>query len=310
MKTLRFIGMALFAIFMCANFVTCSNEEVEPNSSEKVTVNFDLTGHFLDIENTPLGRATGNNFYGIQVYTITNTGNKIPYAFGTLSSLEDVTIDLIKSQKYKFEVTVVIDGADSFTPAGDFTWSSVKDEYMGKFTYSTSLKIKPNETSSYAYLPFDRYYGVLEEYLPTENGTVTIDTKRVSYGIKFIAENLYNGCLTVKYSYYPYLEIPVDLTSDNPSHEQVLTFSGLLENVYNFYDSHTDEISFTLTWKLNADDPGTSLGTYNVTVKPNVKSTVKINVNSIGTSSNGITINTDETDMIEEEYTLENGELS
>jgi len=307
MKTLRMFGMVLMAVLMCVNFAACSSEEAEPNFSEKVTVNFDFTGHLLDIQDTPLGRAASDDLYGIQVYTITNTGDKLPYAYGCFTSLENVTLDLIKSQKYKFEATVIIEGYENASLAGDFSWNDFKDEVMGKFTYKTTTKIEPGSIGSYANLPYDRYYGILEEYSPTENGTVTIDTKRMSYGIKFIAENMNNGYLTIAYDYGA--NKTVNLTTDAPTHEQIYTIYATLSNVYKFYDTYSTTISATITWKQNDDDTGTPLGTFSITIKPNVKSVVKINVSSIGTTSNGITILTEETDMIEEEYTIENGEL-
>lgn len=310
MKTLRLIGIALFAVLMCVNFASCSSENDVPQSDEKVTVNFKYTGHILDIQNSPLGRAAGDDLYAIQVYTITNTGDKVPYAFGAFASLEDVTIELIKSQKYKFETTVVIDGYDKFDLDGDFFWSEVKNEYLDKFTYKSNLKIYPEQTESYTDLPFDRYYGVLEEYSPTEDGIVIIDTKRMSYGIKFVAEQMNNGYLTVKYDYAYLVSETVNLTIDQPEYEKIYTFEGLLSNVYKFYDTHEGGINFTVIWKQNDDDEGTSLGTYTVKIKPNVKSTVKINVNSIGTTPNGITINVDNSKMNEEEFTLEDGVLS
>ena len=41
MKTLRLIGMALMAVLMCVNFVSCSNEELtpdDPNQEKYITV--------------------------------------------------------------------------------------------------------------------------------------------------------------------------------------------------------------------------------------------------------------------------------
>jgi hypothetical protein len=37
MKTLRMIGMALFAVLMCVNFASCSSEEVVPEEPKPLT---------------------------------------------------------------------------------------------------------------------------------------------------------------------------------------------------------------------------------------------------------------------------------
>ena len=50
MKTLRFIGMALFAVLMCVNFTSCSNDQNTPTTEEQefYTVQIGMGGE-LDI---------------------------------------------------------------------------------------------------------------------------------------------------------------------------------------------------------------------------------------------------------------------
>ena len=67
MKTLRMIGMALFAVLMCVNFAACSNEENEvPQERKEIMVSLGFGGDF-EISESPLSRATSNDLYFIQV---------------------------------------------------------------------------------------------------------------------------------------------------------------------------------------------------------------------------------------------------
>ena len=69
MKTLRFFGMALFAVLMCVNLASCSSDDIEPNESQKgkeVVVSLGFSGDF-EISESPLSRATSNDLYIVDV---------------------------------------------------------------------------------------------------------------------------------------------------------------------------------------------------------------------------------------------------
>ena len=75
MKTLRFLGTALIATFIC---VACSNEEIVPEEQEAkyVTVDLGVAGEYLKVSESPLDTRTSTttDTYGINVYTVTASG--------------------------------------------------------------------------------------------------------------------------------------------------------------------------------------------------------------------------------------------
>ena len=106
MKTLRMFGMVLFAVLMCVNFASCSNEEItpdNPNQEKYITVGLDCVGEYLEIKDSPLSRA-GGDAYEIQVYTV----GEGAYAHGKFSSLDGLTIKLFKHKKYRFKIAVTV----------------------------------------------------------------------------------------------------------------------------------------------------------------------------------------------------------
>ena len=200
MKTFRLIEMALLAVVMCVNFTSCSNEEVvsdEPTQDKYITVGLGCVRENIDITDSPLSRAaaTTNDLYGIQVYTIEEgiEGEQaIPYAYGIFNTLDNVTVKLLSQKTYKFRISVVIDG---YSRMIGFSHGGIgADMSMGQFFYSTGTYLMLTSTRSYN---VESFYGELDNYTPVENENVTIETKRVSYGAKYIAENLSEGCIDI-----------------------------------------------------------------------------------------------------------------
>ena len=122
MKSLRLFAMAMMTVMMCMNFASCSNEDVlaseDPKEPKYVTVGLGCTGEFLEFSESQMGRAATDELYGIEVYTLTENGTDSYgnptyqsncYAYGMFTSLDDVKIKLLEDQKYRFEVSIVID---------------------------------------------------------------------------------------------------------------------------------------------------------------------------------------------------------
>ena len=315
MKTLRMIGMALFAVLMCVNFVSCNNEEVtsdEPNQEKYITVGLQCVGEYLDITESPLSRSTGNYTYSFHVYS----GNSL-YAKGEFQSLEGVTIKLQQDEKYTFKVGIIVD---------HISYAN------GVFNYSVApngLNAGIFSNHGTDYLTSESFYGELEDYTPEEGGNVTIDTKRVSYAAKFIAENLTEGTLNIDITFgYSLLSstVNVSLTPDIPENDKIYSFYDYYNAWKGIYtqigtDSETGEPTYgykdysckkplTISWKK---DDGTVIpfGTYGVTFKRNVRTTIRINVAELPSVSNGITVTREDTSISddENEYEISGGEI-
>ncbi len=311
MRTFRLIGMALLAVVMCVNFTSCSNEEVvsdEPTQDKYITVGLGCVRENIDITDSPLSRAatTTNDLYGIQIYTI-EEGKATPYAYGVFNTLDNVTVKLLLQKTYKFFISVVIDGCVpdfNFLVMGDGGYNGA-----GQFAYSTSSYL---DTSFIGYSNgpgwrFERFYGILDNYTPVENENVIIEAKRVSYGTKYIAENLSEGCIDIDVANREKSLYKVNLTTTNYENDNIYTFSNIFTAYKN--NDYSAEKDLTITWKKDNGEV-VPLGTYTVTFKRNIKTTIRIKAGDLSIN-NGITVTKEDTPFSddENEYIIEGGEV-
>ena len=319
MKTFRFLGIAIAALFMTVNFTSCNNEGITPEDQEEKYIEVDLgcTGEILDIENSPLAMTKANSadVYHIKVFTLEQmsggTGGEsyvqsTPYANGHFStSLNGVTIRLLEGKSYKFVVTIVINEdimVDQYT-SREFTYSTTHDPAFSVPVYK------------------EGYYGELASYTPVEGSSVLIDTKRVSYGAKFEALNLTEGKLEISVapSYYGGNLYSVELTPMLPISDKIYSFSDNYsawagnKNTNGDYDpmqNYSATKKLTVSW-TKADGSVVPLGTFSVTFERNVKTTVKIKAEEAG-SSNGITVVKENVPMVDDdkEYQISGGTVT
>ncbi len=317
MKAFRLIGMALVAMCLCMNFVSCSNEDVvapeDPQEEKYVTVGLGCTGEFLEFSESAMGRAATDELYGIQVYALTERGthddgsiyyNKTPYAYGLFSSLDNVKIRLLQGQKYKFEVSVAI---DPFKTSNEiYPWFHLTENgyLLGtEFTYSSSKEIYTRHVWSnvdYDQYNHDRYYGELNAYEPEANKNVSINTKRVVYGVKYETLGLKpNESITVEVNKYESNLYNINLNTE--PYESIYTFSNI-DYAWAEYSGnrYTSEKQLTINWN-KADGSIVPMGTYTVTFKRNVKTTIRIHAEDLNLE-NGIKVYKEETPMADDEY--------
>ncbi len=210
--------LAMFAFTGCSK--GGGEDEIPEPQPETYLVSFSFAGD-IDVSQEPLSRGTAtNDLYGINVYFGTTSPTTL-YAHGLFDNLEDMTIPLIVGNKYKFECTLVRDGKTKL-----YYGTAFGKSYLGYcFPFHTGTNSSPvptilkNEfilgsdtelvgigsgtshmagttpsTSNYVDMPnTDRYYGVLTDYTPTENGQVVIDLKRTVFGVKTIYKGIHEG---------------------------------------------------------------------------------------------------------------------
>ena len=323
MKSLRLVGMAMMAVMMCMNFASCSNEGVlaseDPKEPKYVTVGLGCTGEFLEFSESQMGRAATDELYGIKVYTLTENGTdsygnptyqSSNYAYGMFTSLDNVKIKLLEEQKYRFEVSIVIDPFKKYDSSnlGWFGYSYSYDSYFNQhgteFVYSSSNVL--SLTSIYESLEqynHDRYYGELDVYTPEQNESVEIHTKRVAYGVKFEATGLGDGdTFLVEVKRAGNSSVLYDIEFGAENYESIYTFywiddvwrgrwnSSTEEYVNYYYDKH-----LTIYWK-KADGTIVPMGTYTVTFKRNVMTTIRIKAENLDLD-NGILVYKEEVSM-------------
>ena len=318
MKTVRMIGLALFAILLCVNFSSCSsNDDVEPDAPQKpkeYIVSLGFTGE-ISISESPLSRASGNDLYGIQVYSCPNVDGATTYtkyAYGLFDDTSEMTIKLLEGYKYKFIATMVADGKNKISHATE------TDIYLAPFKINGSTSEYTKITNSFKITNieyfygldsgstgsqlghaagFERYYGSCD-YIVDDSKSVSIDMKKAVFGAKFIAEGLTEGVLTVKM----YRTRDILITHPEASYENIFTFDKLSST-----DNYSEKINTVISW-TKTDGVVVPLGTHDITFKRNVLTTVTIKVADV-TTENGIGFELETTEMGTEDITIENGEI-
>ena len=320
----------LFPLFLALLVLSsCSKDEIA-NSSEKdakvFTVSLGFSGEITSITSSPLNasapsvtlrsaNATTVDLYGIQVYaTPTSGGSETPYAYGLFDNLDSMKIKLMDGYKYRFECGMVPDGknvlsggyGNSFNaPFRTSNDNGSATEYtLSTFKYSNSKSMTGlnsghvfNGTASLSWARpgMDRYYGTYSDYVPNEGGSVSINMKRMVFGVTVVAEGLTNGKLQIQISGAPQMEFAAPTTS---SSNNIFTFANVGSPFASgTTDDYFEDIPVTFTW-VKSDGvpvPIATNQTIRFTRNKLTTITVKIQDNNL---NNGIGIILENTNMV------------
>ena len=331
MKLFSNLWASIAMLSMLSLATSCENsnapsEQPTPTEPEYVTVSLGLNVE-LDYEYEPLTRAEENNdLYGIQVYSTpipaTENAKWTKYAYGLFDTTDNLTIKLVRGYEYKFVALMVRDGKDTIDslPNGE-----------GNISYMTPFKHFYDETSGNTevrgtslselfiysnsgmmlewyreHLVAELYYGELEGYIPGDNESkATIELKRTSFGVKYIAKGDFaeNGTLEILMNAAPQLNLN-------------LAESNEVSEIYSFRDvraawldeNYTETASVTLRIAYS-DGTSAPLGTHNITFKRNMTTVVNVDLSVGGENGVGFVI-TEEGEMPEgDEITIKDGEI-
>ena len=347
MKTLRLIGMALFAILLSVNFTACSNNDeiiVNDDEQETYTVKLGLGGEILNIKDEPLSRATSDDLYGIQVYSTPNkelgtgaTPTWTKYAYGLFDNPESISINLLKGYKYKFVATMIVNAKNviqsittednqtayktPFSHAGaedgptvlNNTFSYTSNSYMSRIDNGSANVVGHDKIFKRS--KTNRFYGELTNFIPSSNNTASIPMKRVSFGASFVAINSIAKSGTLEIQMEDAQNLEIDFTAgllDDFWVKDIFTFSDVAAAYAK--DDYTEIIPVTINW--HREDGGTvPLGTHDITYKRNRNTIVTILIKKGGADSElGFAVDESETtdinNMTEDgNTTIEDGEI-
>lgn len=180
----------------------------DPEEGKVYEVSLALDGDFF-VFDEPMTRAadSGDDIYGINVYydkEKDGVTNDI-YAWGLFDSRSSMRIQLLGGYKYKFVCDMIPNSKNllSMSNTGGFgepfgttkTRANLNNSFVvGNTTALTSLGsgsiLRVNATAATTYAPITRYYGVLDNYSPTEGGTATINLKRYNFGAAFVINGM------------------------------------------------------------------------------------------------------------------------
>ena len=331
MKKVTLFKSAILALLVCVGIAACDkNSDVVPDEPETYTVNLGWAGEILDVSYEPMTRATTDDLYGIQVYSLPKSASSstdwAPYAYGLFDDPSNITITLASGYKYRFVATMVRDGKNRikkyndgytvpFSVAGGGNLNSDNKFYYDGIkeihNINTGHAILTNGDGNVCFIPnIERFYGELTNYIPSEsNNNAKIDMKRTSFGAKFIA----GGKLAVDGK----LEIQIDRA---PKMELALTDGAdEISDIFSFHDidaawannNYTEDIAVNFKW-IRADGTEAPLGTHTITFKRNVTTVVKVNIDKDGNDESlGIEIDESETGTMPDgdEVIITNGQM-
>ena len=196
-------------------FVSCSKDDTNKfEEQDSYEISLALGGEMVDVSEIPLAKSEeAKKYYGINVLCMKTDGSEseyAPYACGVFDNIADMKISLLDGYKYKFECTSLIEREDrlyirsstnSFIQQSPFSEYSL--EYLNKFISNyvnlplTIMPLMVQGTVSRYYPKMDRYYGILEEYVPSKNGKAIIPMKRTAFGLEVkISEDIPDGELS------------------------------------------------------------------------------------------------------------------
>ena len=297
MKKIAIFGTFAIAMLACIGFTSCSKEVNENPEPETYTVNLGWAGEILDVSYEPMTRATTDDLYGIQVYSLPKSVEPEDdddwdrYAYGLFDDPSDITITLASGYKYRFVATMVKDGKNRL-------YKDYNEEYH--FPFNTTLdntfyydstkgmntldwgKTSLIEYDGYAlYRPnIERFYGELSDYIPGENNTnAKIEMKRTSFGAKFVAGGklAVDGKLEIQLEEAPKMEL--ELTAGDDKISDIFTFRYV--DAAWAKDDYTEDIPVNFKW-IRADGTEAPMGTHTITFKRNKTTIVKFNIEKDG----------------------------
>ncbi|MBO5984947.1 MAG: hypothetical protein J6P90_08015, partial [Rikenellaceae bacterium] len=278
MKKVTIFKSAILALLVCVGIAACDkNSDVVPDEPETYTVNLGWAGEILDVSYEPMTRATTDDLYGIQVYSLPKSVEPIydsdwnPYAYGLFDDPSNITITLAGGYKYRFVASMVKDGKNRITKYnynGEYftPFSSTLDN---KFYYEITHKLNNLDdggaylgevgSNKYYSIPnIERFYGELNNYIPEESNTnAKIDMKRTSFGAKFVAGGklAVDGKLEIQIDRAPKMELALTDGADEIS--DIFTFNDVKAAWAK--DDYTEDIAVNFKW-IRADGTEAPLG--------------------------------------------------
>lgn len=239
-------------------------------------------GGEADVSYEPLTRFTPDDrdLYGVQVrHKPATTGSYEYYAYGLFDNVEDMSLEVKENYQYEITVKLIDDGKDKIYCDSILVDSNYylgydkpfkgKNMYNGststsitqltnKFTYGSdryfydNSKIRLKDGKTYYYPEnIDFYYGQINNYIPTEDGTVlSIYLKHMVTGLKINIEDYFdNGQITLSA-----FEKNYTFTPESKTYETTFANYYTYSSWYTIEDLSKSYFDETLDFKWVKDD--------------------------------------------------------
>lgn len=318
-KILLSLSAILTLLFSSSCAEEVSMDENTVDNEEYVTVNIKLGGEVLEVTQEPMTKGlTNNDLTAIQIneVVVNDHEEEVPYAWGLFDDVSNISVKLKKGSKYDIEATTIIDGKSimKFNSEGYDTPLTLSNGGFTTCTFVTNeMDISPrlyfyNLSASevglkdfdliYQYSNADKYY-YTNVFVAQENSEISFDMKRVSSGLKVIANNLNEGSLIIEAQGFSQIQI-------NPGQEydEIYTipwsFTIGMENKWGDDDCTTSTI-MTFIYQ-DASGEKTQIASQKIEFTRNKKTVITVNIpddEDIDSQSNAIKVSLDDTPMVD-----------
>ncbi len=278
--------------------VSCSSSEEpipmeNPQEANLVQVSIGFKGEITSITESPLSRASeAKDWYAFQVYEADERGYYKEYAYGFFDNKSDMTINLKEGYKYKFEVSMVVDGSEKVYKfcLAEAGWTGIGNSFFISSEESVRYRY---EGYLYPYEQFDRpnvdrFFGITEGYVAAEGSSVSIDMKRVAFGAKFIPKGFTEGILEISVEGAPTIYLDA---SEGSEAQDIISFKNLL-SAYEATGEYYESIPVNIVW-AKPDGKRVPIASESVNFKRNKLTTVEFEVKE-NTTSNSFDLTSDE----------------
>ncbi|MBR6759412.1 MAG: hypothetical protein IKM03_03400 [Alistipes sp.] len=225
--------MLLMALFLVLGLSACTTnntdlDDITDPTEKRYKVRLACAGE-LDVTQQPLRGITlsDNDLYAVKVSyePVSASSNSKPYAYGLFDDISKAEIELLDGYEYYVSVYLIVDGKNVIYSDSTFIDDNLyrcfaepfktSDSEFGvlnnAFTYSeetsfdsfhNGVRLCNDSRASYWVENVESYYGG-KSFVPTADGEVlTINMERMTYGLKFIANDfLTKGEVVIKCEY-------------------------------------------------------------------------------------------------------------
>lgn len=272
---MKHIYLPSIILFMSFIFVACRMDKPDPlpeghKYSVKLNIDRELT---LNEEDEPLTMVKGAPYdlYAIQVYKKGISGKYGKYAYGIFDNENDMVLELPAGSTYKIEMTMVPNGASLIAKGenggylepfslGGFNAGPGKVTNVFNVSVSTyinkmdsgfaTLSRQGAEAIGFNRPPISRFYGVIDNFTPSEDTGLTFNLKWVCFALTVVPEGFTEGSIEIEMEGAPKLTVkPDDPTAIT---KKVFTLDHSLSSDDWTADDYSESVPIEVTW-IKAD---------------------------------------------------------
>lgn len=306
-KMKLFVLFAILVLSSCSNDLDLSESVIDHQDGVEVPIVF--SGDIQQSDEIMTRAAnSSNDLLGIQIYrrTAGSTGSWSVFAYGLYDHLDNLSVYLQLGYEYKAVATLVKNGKEVLYDGGNGDYGNKYPFYYNNrvcnvrtsnklaietdysMSYLANVRTTLAGSSSYvsSYPQVDRLYGEVEGIIPTDNTSIDLDLKRVSFGLSCSVNGLEEGSLSVKVknSAKTFFDL-TDVGNGYSTPTNFYTFTNMISGAYEHLNSYYETLTVSVTHKHSIINISEELGTVDVKVYRNKVNNIKINLNATTTRS-------------------------